>query len=205
MAAGTISLVAVLRDARKDESPLAWVDIGSKHPQCGHVEATTVDGPGAMASEYEPATGIRSIERRAEPAQAFAACPVVGIEAQCSAIVMRARSTTALQLLLLFAGGNGRYCGLAIVAEIGEGISDASHFLDAPTFGPALLFYVRAACFSRRCDLGQSCLAHVGKVCDTLLEASGNAEVSRFDVCAGFFDILRARTQLRHRARHGQE
>ena len=37
----------------------------------------------------------------------------------------------AARLLLLFAGGNGRYCGLAIVAEIGEGISDASHFLDA--------------------------------------------------------------------------
>jgi hypothetical protein len=61
-------------------------------------------------------------------------------------------------LLLLFAGGSGRYCGLAIVAEIGEGISDASHFLDAPTFGPALLLYVRAACFSSRRDLGQSCL-----------------------------------------------
>lgn len=101
---------------------------------------------------------------------------------------------TAARLLLLFAGGNGRYCGLAIVAEIGEGISDASHFLDAPTFGPALLFYVRAACFSSRRDLGQSCLAHVGKVCDMLLEASGNAEVSRFDVGAGFFDILRAGT-----------
>jgi hypothetical protein len=40
---------------------------------------------------------------------------------------------TAARLLLLFAGGNGRYCGLAIVAEIGESISDASHFLDAPT------------------------------------------------------------------------
>ena len=101
---------------------------------------------------------------------------------------------TAARLLLLFAGGNGRYCGLAIVAEIGEGISDASHFLDAPTFGPALLFYVRAACFSSRRDLGQSCLAHVGKVCDTLLEASGNAELSRFDVSASFFDILRAGT-----------
>jgi hypothetical protein len=97
-------------------------------------------------------------------------------------------------LLLLFAGGSGRYCGLAIVAEIGEGISDASHFLDAPTFGPALLLYVRAACFSSRRDLGQSCLAHVRKVCDMLLEASGNAEVSRFDVGAGFFDILRAGT-----------
>src|ERR1700724_2043773 len=96
------------------------------------------------------------------------------------------------RLLLLFAGGNGRYCCLAIVAEIGEGISDASHFLGAPTFGTALLFYVRAACFSSRRDLGQSCLAHVGKVCDMLLEASGNAEVSRFDVGAGFFDILRA-------------
>jgi hypothetical protein len=108
-------------------------------------------------------------------------------------VVGRARQTAA-RLLLLFAGGNGRYCGLAIVAEIGEGISDASHFLDAPTFGPALLFYVRAACFSSRRDLGQSCLAHVGKVCDMLLEASGNAEVSRFDVGAGFFDILRAGT-----------
>ena len=39
--------------------------------------------------------------------------------------------TAAARLLLLFAGGNGRYCGLAIVAEIGEGIFDASHFLDA--------------------------------------------------------------------------
>ena len=106
---------------------------------------------------------------------------------------------------LLFAGGNGRYCGLATVAEIGEGISDASHFLDAPTFGPALLLYVRAACFSSRRDLGQSCFAHVGKVCDMLLEASGNAEVSRFDVGAGFFDILRAGTSLRHRVRHEQE
>jgi hypothetical protein len=100
----------------------------------------------------------------------------------------------AARLLLLFAGGNGRYCGLAIVAEIGEGISDASHFLDAPTFGTALLFYVRAACFSSRRDLGQPCLAHVGKVCDMLLQASGNAEVSRFNVGAGFFDILRAGT-----------
>ena len=106
---------------------------------------------------------------------------------------------------LLFAGGNGRYCGLAIVAEIGEGIFDASHFLDAPTFGPALLLYVGAACLSSRRDLGQSCLAHVGKVCDMLLEASGNAEISRFDVGARFFDILRAGTSLRHRARHEQE
>ena len=112
---------------------------------------------------------------------------------------------TAARLLLLFAGGNGRYCGLAIVAEIGEGISDASQFLDAPTFGPALLLYVRAACFSSRCNLGQSCLAHVGKVCDMLLEASGNAEVSRFDVGAGFFDILRAGTSLRHRVRRHQQ
>ena len=93
---------------------------------------------------------------------------------------------TAARLLLLFSGGNGRYCSLAIVAKFGEGISDASHFLHAPTFGPALLLYVRAACFSSRRDLGQSCLAYVRKVCDMLLEASGNAEVSRFDVGAGF-------------------
>ena len=38
--------------------------------------------------------------------------------------------------LLLFAGCNGRYCGLAIVAEIGDGISDASHFLDRPRSEP---------------------------------------------------------------------
>ena len=36
---------------------------------------------------------------------------------------------TAARLPLLFAGGNGRCCGLAIVAEIGEGISDASHLV----------------------------------------------------------------------------
>ena len=97
-------------------------------------------------------------------------------------------------MLLLFAGGNGRYCSLATVAEIGEGISDASQFLDAPTFGPALLLYVRAACFSSRRDLGQSCLAHVGKVCDMLLEATSNAEVSRFDVGASF-DFLQFRPE----------
>jgi hypothetical protein len=102
---------------------------------------------------------------------------------------------------------NGRYCGLAIVAEIGDGIPDASHFLDAPTFGTALLLYVRAACFSSRRDLGQPCLAHVGKVCDMLLYASGNTEVSRFDVGADFFDIRRAGTdtRLRHRARHEKD
>ena len=61
---------------------------------------------------------------------------------------------TAAPELLLFAGGNRRYCGFAIVAEIGEGISDASHFLDAPTFGTALLFYVCAAFFSSRRETG---------------------------------------------------
>jgi len=49
-----------------------------------------------------------------------------------------------------------------------------------------LLLYVRAACFSSRRDLGQPCLAHVGKVCEMLLYASGNTEVSRFDVGADF-------------------
>jgi hypothetical protein len=114
---------------------------------------------------------------------------------------------TAAPLLLLLTSDNGRYCGLAIVAEIGDGIPDASHFLDAPTFGTALLLYVRAACFSCRRDRGQPCLAHVGKVCDMLLYASGNTEVSRFDVGADFFDIRRAGTdtRLRHRARHEKE
>jgi hypothetical protein len=125
-----------------------------------------------------------------DAASAFANCFVIPKNADATPLMLQ----TAVRLLLLFASGNGRYCGLAIVAEIGEGIFDASHFLDAPTFGPALLLYVRAACFSSRRDLGQSCLAHVGKVCDMLLEASGNAEVSWFDVGAGFFDILRAGT-----------
>src|SRR5262249_29465658 len=109
---------------------------------------------------------------------------------------------------LLLTSGNGRYCGLAFVAEIGDGILDASHFLDAQTFGTALLLlYVRAACFSSRHDLGQPFLACVGKVCKMLLYASGNTEVSRFDVGADFFDIRRAGTdtRLRHRARHEKE
>ena len=40
-----------------------------------------------------------------------------------------------------------------------------------------------------------------------LLDASGNTEVSRFDVGADFFDIRRAGTdiRLRHRARHEKE
>ena len=61
---------------------------------------------------------------------------------------------------------------------------------------PHCLLYVRAAYFSSRGDLGHS-LTHVGKVCDTLLETSGNAEVSRFDVAAGFFDIRGAGTEMR--------
>ena len=68
------------------------------------------------------------------------------------------------------------------------------------TFGTALLLLdVRAACFSSRGDLGQPCLARVGKVCDTLLEASGNAAAPRFDVAADFFDIRRAGTERFHR------
>jgi hypothetical protein len=114
---------------------------------------------------------------------------------------------TAARLLLLLTSDNGCYCGLAIVTEIGDGIPDASHFLDAPTFSTALLLYVRAACFSSRCDLGQPCLAHVGKVCEMLLYASGNTEVSRLDVGADLFDVRRAGTdtRLRHRARHEKE
>jgi hypothetical protein len=114
---------------------------------------------------------------------------------------------TAARLLLLLTSDNGCYCGLAIVTEIGDGIPDASHFLDAPTFSTALLLYVRAACFSSRRDLGQPCLAHVGKVCEMLLYASGNTEVSRLDVGADLFDVRRAGTdtRLRHRARHEKE
>jgi len=125
-----------------------------------------------------------------------------GMPARCPLMLQ-----TAAPCFLLLTSDNGRYCGLAIVAEVGDGITDASHFLDAPTFGTALLLYVRAACFSCRRDRGQPCLAHVGKVCDMLLYASGNTEVSRFDVGADFFDIRRAGTdtRLRHRARHEKE
>jgi hypothetical protein len=110
-------------------------------------------------------------------------------------------------LLLLFPGDNGRYCGLAIVTEFGEGIPDASYFLDAPTYGTALPLYVRATCFSSRRNLGQPCLALLGKVCEMLLDASGNTVVTGLDVSAGFFDITLAGTEarLRHRARQEQE
>src|SRR5262245_35394095 len=84
---------------------------------------------------------------------------------------------------LLLTSGNGRYCGLAFVAEIGDGILDASHFLDAQTFGTALLLlHVRAACFSSRHDLGQPFLACVGTVWEMLLYASCSTEVCRFSV-----------------------
>ena len=81
-------------------------------------------------------------------------------------------------------------------------------FCGAPSFGTALLLYVRAACFSSRGYLGHPCLAHVGKVCETLLEASGNAAAPRFDAAADFFDVRHAgtdTTRLRHRARHEKE
>ena len=115
--------------------------------------------------------------------------------------------------ILLLTSNNGRYCGLAFISEIGDGILDASHFLDA-TFGTALLLLdVRAACFSSCGDIGQPCLARVGKVCDMLLEASGNAVAPRFGVAADFFDIRPAgtdtrfptATRLRHRARREHE
>ena len=113
----------------------------------------------------------------------------------------------ATRLPLLFAGDNGRYCGLAIVTEFCEGIPDASYFLDAPTYGTALPLDVRATCFSSRRDLGQPRLAHVGKVCEMLLDASGNTAVTGLDVSAGFFYIRLAGTEarLRQRARHEQE
>jgi hypothetical protein len=62
--------------------------------------------------------------------------------------------TMPWRLLLLPAGDNGRYCSFAIIAKIGEGISDASHLLNAPTYGTTLLLHVRPACSSSRRDLG---------------------------------------------------
>ena len=41
---------------------------------------------------------------------------------------------TAARLLLLFTGGNGRYCGLAIVAEIGAS-AECRHGLRGQSVG----------------------------------------------------------------------
>jgi hypothetical protein len=69
----------------------------------------------------------------------------------------------------------------------------ASHFLDAPSGGAALLLYVCAAVFPAA-TTRKPCLAHVGKVCDALLEAGGNESLSRYDAGADVFDIRRAGT-----------
>jgi hypothetical protein len=105
---------------------------------------------------------------------------------------------------LLLTSDSSHYCGLAISPEIGEGILDANHSLDA-TFGTALLLLnVPVARFFGRSHTCQPCLAYVGKVCDMFVKASGNAAASRFDVAADFFDIRAAGTDTRsrHRTRH---
>ena len=85
---------------------------------------------------------------------------------------------------LLFTSNNSRYCSLALRSEIGESFRDASYFLGA-TFGVALLLLdVPVACCSGRSDIGQPCLARIGKVCDMLLEAGSNTTASRFDAGA---------------------
>jgi hypothetical protein len=59
----------------------------------------------------------------------------------------------------VFIGDNGRYCGFAVVAKIGESIFDANYFRNGLPFVATLRLYLRSACADARSDLGQPCFA----------------------------------------------
>ena len=95
-------------------------------------------------------------------------------------------------MALLLPSNNGGGRGFAIVAQIGQRILYASHFLDVPRNRTALLLRVRAARIYRGRHLGESSLARIGKVREVFLDAGGDTTTSRLDVGAALFDVCRA-------------
>jgi len=93
---------------------------------------------------------------------------------------------------LLLPSNNGGGRGFAIVAQIGQRILYASHFLDVPRNRAALLLRVRAARIYRSRHLGESSLARIGKVREVFPDAGGDTTTSRLDIGAGLFDVCRA-------------
>src|SRR5262245_6710895 len=96
------------------------------------------------------------------------------------------------RLALLFPSNNGGGRGFAIVAQIGQRILYARHFLDVPRNRTALLLSVLTARIHRCYYLCESSLARIGKVREVFLDAGGDTTTSRLDIAAGLFDVRRA-------------
>jgi hypothetical protein len=96
-----------------------------------------------------------------------------------SQVILRTFARNGKRRPLLFRSNDGGGRGFAIVAQIVQRILYASHFLDVPRNGTALLLRVRAARIYRSRHLGESSLARVGKVRKIFLDAGGDPTISR--------------------------